>query len=63
MQHRQLLMFKLPFVIESIGFSYTIDLDFSAFDQVAAVNASNGVNCICIALAWATKQSNKVVRW
>lgn len=51
---------QLPFVIESIGFSYTIDLDFSGFDQVAAVMRQMELIVYGIALAWAT---SKVIKW
>lgn len=51
---------QLPFVIESIGFSYTIDLDFSAFDQVASVMRTMELIVYGIALAWAT---SKVIKW
>ena len=51
---------QLPFVIESIGFSYTIDLDFSAFDQVAAVMRQMELIVYGLALAWAT---SKVIKW
>lgn len=51
---------QLPFVIESIGFSYTIDLDFSAFDQVASVMRQMELIVYGIALAWAT---SKVIKW
>lgn len=51
---------QLPFVIESIGFSYTIDLDFSAFDTVAAVMRQMELIVYGIALAWAT---SKVIKW
>lgn len=51
---------QLPFVIESIGFNYTIDLDFSVFDQVAAVMRQMELIVYGIALAWAT---SKVIKW
>lgn len=51
---------QLPFVIESLGFSYTIDLDFSGFDQVAAVMRQMELIVYGIALAWAT---SKVIKW
>lgn len=51
---------QLPFVIESIGFSYTIDLDFSSFDQVASVMRTMELIVYGIALAWAT---SKVIKW
>lgn len=51
---------QLPFVIESIGVNYTIDLDFSAFDPVAAVMRQMELIVYGIALAWAT---SKVIKW
>lgn len=51
---------QLPFVIESIGLNYIIDLDFSAFDQVAAVMRQMELIVYGIALAWAT---SKVIKW
>lgn len=51
---------QLPFEIASIGFSYLIDLDFSAFDQVAAVMRQMELIVYAIALAWAT---SKVIKW
>ena len=50
----------LPFVIESIGFSYMIDLDFSAFDPVAQVLRTVEFIVFAIGLAWAT---SKVIKW
>lgn len=51
---------QLPFVIQSIGFSYTFDLDFSAFDSVAAVMRTVEYIVFAIGLAWAT---SKVIKW
>lgn len=51
---------QLPFVIESIGFSYMIDLDFAAFDPVAAIMRQMELICYGLALAWAT---SKVIKW
>lgn len=51
---------QLPFVIESIGFSYMIDLDFSAFDPVAAALRTVEFIVFAIGLAWAT---SKVIKW
>lgn len=51
---------QLPFVIQSIGFSYTFDLDFSAFDSVAAVMRTVEFIVFAIGLAWAT---SKVIKW
>ena len=51
---------QLPFVIQSIGFSYMLDLDFSAFDSVAAIMRQMELICYGLALAWAT---SKVIKW
>ena len=51
---------QIPFVIQSIGFSYTLDLDFSAFDPVAAIMRQMELICYGLALAWAT---SKVIKW
>ena len=51
---------QLPFVIESIGFSYMLDLDFSAFDPVAQVMRTVEFIVFAIGLAWAT---SKVIKW
>lgn len=51
---------QLPFVIESIGFSYTFDLDFSAFDGLAAAMRTIELIVYCLGLAWAT---SKVIKW
>lgn len=51
---------QLPFVIQSIGFSYMLDLDFSAFDPVAAIMRQMELICYGLALAWAT---SKVIKW
>lgn len=51
---------QLPFVIQSIGFSYLLDLDFSAFDPVAAIMRQMELICYGLALAWAT---SKVIKW
>lgn len=51
---------QLPFVIQSLGFSYLIDLDFSAFDSVAAIMRQMELICYGLALAWAT---SKVIKW
>lgn len=51
---------QLPFVIQSIGFSYTFDLDFSAFDSVAAIMRTVEFIAFGIFLAFST---SKVIRW
>lgn len=51
---------QLPFVIQSIGLSYMIDLDFSVFDPVAAVLRTVELIVFAIGLAWAT---SKVIKW
>lgn len=51
---------QLPFVIQSIGFSYMFDLDFSAFDPVAAAMRTVEFIVFAIGLAWAT---SKVIKW
>lgn len=52
--------FQIPIVISSIGFSYTLDLDFQMFDPVAAVLRQVELIAFAIALAYAT---SKVIRW
>lgn len=51
---------QLPFVIQSLGFSYTFDLDFSAFDSVAQAMRTVEFIVFAIGLAWAT---SKVIKW
>ena len=51
---------QIPFVIPSLSFSYTIDLDFSAFDSVAAVLRQMELILYGLTLAWAT---SKVIKW
>ena len=51
---------QLPFVIQSLGFSYTFDLDFSAFDPVAQAMRTVEFIVFAIGLAWAT---SKVIKW
>lgn len=51
---------QLPFVIESIGFSYMFDLDFSAFDGLASAMRTIELIVYCLGLAWAT---SKVIKW
>lgn len=51
---------QLPIVIESIGFSYTLDLDFSAWNPVAQAMRTAELIVYAIALAWAT---GKVIKW
>lgn len=51
---------QLPIVIPSIGFSYTMDLDFSAWDPVAAAMRTVELIVYALALAWAT---SKVIKW
>lgn len=51
---------QLPFVIQSIGFSYTFDLDFSVFDGLASAMRTIELIVYCIGLAWAT---SKVIKW
>lgn len=51
---------QIPFVIQSIGFSYLIDLDFSVFDPVATIMRQMELLCYGLALAWAT---SKVIKW
>lgn len=51
---------QLPFVIQSIGFSYTFDLDFSIFNSVAAIMRTVEFIVFAIGLAWAT---SKVIKW
>lgn len=52
--------YRIPIVIDSIGFSYTLDLDFQIFDPVAAVLRQVELIAFGIALAYAT---SKVIRW
>lgn len=51
---------RLPIVIQSIGFSYTMDLDFSAWDPVAQAMRTAELIVYAIGLAWAT---GKVIKW
>lgn len=51
---------QLPIVIQSIGFSYTLDLDFSAWDPVAQAMRTAELIVYAIGLAWAT---GKVIKW
>lgn len=51
---------QLPFVIDSLNFSYTFDLDFSAFNSVAAI--MRGLEFIVFAIGLAIVTS-KVIRW
>lgn len=51
---------RLPIVIQSIGFSYTLDLDFSAWDPVAQAMRTAELIVYAIGLAWAT---GKVIKW
>lgn len=51
---------QIPVVIESIGFSYNLDLDFSAWDPVAQAMRTAELIVYAIALAWAT---GKVIKW
>ena len=51
---------QLPFVIQSLGFSYTFDLDFSAFDPVASIMRTVEFIAFGVFLAFAT---SKVIRW
>lgn len=51
---------QLPIVIPSLGFSYTLDLDFSAWDPVAAAMRTVELIVYSIGLAWAT---SKVIKW
>lgn len=51
---------QLPIVIPSIGFSYTMDLDFSAWDPVADAMRTVELIVYALGLAWAT---SKVIKW
>lgn len=51
---------QFPFVIDSLNFSYNIDLDFSVFDPVAQVLRTVEFIAYAIGLAWAT---GKVIKW
>lgn len=51
---------QLPIVIDSIGFNYILDLDFSVFDPVAQVMRTVEFIVFALALAWAT---SKVIKW
>lgn len=51
---------QLPIVIDSIGFSYNLDLDFSAWDPVAQAMRTAELIVYAIGLAWAT---GKVIKW
>lgn len=51
---------QIPFVISSIGFSYTLDLDFSAWDPVAGAMRTVELIVYALGLAWAT---SKVIKW
>lgn len=51
---------QLPIVIPSIGFSYTLDLDFSAWNPVAAAMRTAELIVYALGLAWAT---SKVIKW
>jgi len=51
---------QLPIVIPSIGFSYTLDLDFSPWDPVAATMRTIELIVYALGLAWAT---SKVIKW
>lgn len=51
---------QLPIVIPSIGFSYTLDLDFSAWNPVAAAMRTVELIVYALGLAWAT---SKVIKW
>ena len=51
---------RLPIVIQSIGFSYTLDLDFSAWNPVAQAMRTAELIVYAIGLAWAT---GKVIKW
>lgn len=51
---------QLPIVIESIGFSYNLDLDFSSWNPVAQAMRTAELIVYAIGLAWAT---GKVIKW
>lgn len=51
---------QLPIVINSIGFSYNLDLDFSAWNTVAQAMRTAELIVYAIGLAWAT---GKVIKW
>lgn len=51
---------QLPFVIPSIGLNYSLDLDFSAWDSVAAILRGVQLIVYALGLAWAT---SKVIKW
>lgn len=51
---------QLPIVIPSIGFSYTLDLDFSPWNPVAAAMRTVELIVYALGLAWAT---SKVIKW
>lgn len=51
---------QIPIVIQSIGFNYTLDLDFSPFNPVAAIMRQVELIAFAVALAWGT---SKVIRW
>lgn len=51
---------QLPIVIPSIGFNYTLDLDFSAWDPVASAMRTVELIVYALGLAWAT---SKVIKW
>lgn len=51
---------QLPIVIESIGFSYNLDLDFAVWNPVAQAMRTAELIVYAIALAWAT---GKVIKW
>lgn len=51
---------QIPIVIPSIGFSYTMQLDFSPFNSVAAILRQVELIAFGLALAWGT---SKVIRW
>lgn len=51
---------QLPIVIQSIGFSYNLDLDFSSWNPVAQAMRTAELIVYAIGLAWAT---GKVIKW
>lgn len=51
---------QIPFTIQSIGFSYNIDIDLTPWDPVAQAMRTAELIVYAIALAWAT---GKVIKW
>lgn len=51
---------RIPFVIDSLNFSYMIDMDFAAWSPLAAILRAAELIAYGIGLAWAT---SKVIKW